>query len=437
MIVTKNNLKPNGYRSLDSIGPKDPIPPLPGWDRCRTAVLVIHGIGDQVPLETLDDFGRTLVETLQKANSVGITLTHKLAKRRDSDRPWFDNYLRMTGAQDEKEHHLDLYEYYWANKTGDLVSSDDVQAWVSEVARSAKKFYKENAALAATAEPSGFFTTNGRFHWWRYRLFLGIVGALIPGLSWTGEAVLKLLARIPVVGGLFRLALTHIYSSAKKRIVHTVGEIVAYTAADRHSSFFQVRQDILGGAVEAFAYLLGSEDGKRPRYDRVILAGHSLGTQVAFDAVNRVVQQIDEGVLEGWDKEGNSALVPGLKITQVFAGLITFGSPLDKIAFFLREHVPKEAYLRRQMLDHYHSFKQRDWNADEPLPIPVKAPFPHRLDDLLWLNYFDRRDYVSGSLDYYFGLTNIDARLPKKFFTHNDYWGHVAMYVDLAQNLLT
>jgi hypothetical protein len=427
----------NPFESLKPFPPGGPVPPLPGWDRCRTAILVIHGIGDQVPLETLDDFGRTLVETLGQANGVRPALSHGLAERRDSSgRPWFDNYLRMTGVQPPEEHHLDLYEYYWANKTEDKVNSDDVQAWVSEVTRGAKTFYKENAELAATDEPSGFFTTGGKFHWWRYRLLLGLVGALIPGLSWSTEALLRLLARIPLVGGAARSLLTSFFSSTKKRMVNTVGEIVAYTAADRHSRFFQLRQDILGGAVEAFLYLLGSEDGKRPRYDRVLLAGHSLGTQVAFDAVNRVVHRLDEGTFEGWDNEGNSTLVPGLTITQVFAGLITFGSPLDKIAFFLRGQVPAEAYIRRQMAANYHSFKQRDWNVGWTPPTTVRPPFPHRLDTVPWRNYFDRRDYVSGSLDYYFGLTNIDARLPKKFFTHNDYWAHVPMYIDLAQHFL-
>ena len=37
---------------------------LRGWNHRRTAFLVIHGIGDQAPLETLDAFGRTLAEVL-------------------------------------------------------------------------------------------------------------------------------------------------------------------------------------------------------------------------------------------------------------------------------------------------------------------------------------------------------------------------------------
>jgi len=128
--------------------------------------------------------------------------------------------------------------------------------------------------------------------------------------------------------------------------------------------------------------------------------------------------------------------VQGLALTEVFTGFVTFGSPLDKIAFFLREQVPPEQYLRQQLVSHYHSFKQRDWSPQTQPPFVMRSPFPRRLDSVKWRNYYDKRDYVSGSLDYYEGLTNVDARLPKKFFTHNDYWNHVPFFVDLIKEFL-
>jgi len=414
------------------------VPSLPGWDRYRTAILVIHGIGDQVPLETLDDFGRTLVETLAAGTAETIELSHQLARKPGSGpgEIWFDNVLRIRKAEAPEGHYVDLYEYYWANKTEDKVKPDEIQAWVSEVTRGARKFYTENAELAATDEPNGVFTSGGQFHAGRYRLLLGAVGVLIPAVSWTAENLLRLAALIPVVGGAFRSLLTTFFSSSKKRLANTIGDIVVYTASDRRSRYYDVRQDILGGAVKAFRYLLESEDGQRHRYDRVILAGHSLGTQVAYDAVNRLVHQLDEGLVTGWDREGKSALVPGLALTDVFAGFVTFGSPLDKIAFFLRAQVPAEAYVRRQMVADYHSFKQRDWTVNWTPRFRVRPPFRRLLDGVPWRNYFDQRDYVSGSLDYYEGLTNVDARLPKKFFTHNDYWAYQPMYIDIVRHFL-
>ena len=415
-------------------------PDLTGWDQRRTAILVIHGIGDQVPLETLDAFGRTLAQTLAGVPGTKIEITHRLARKPGSNPAdiWFDNVLRIQDANRPQAGWVDLYEYYWANKTEDKVKPNEIQGWVSEVTRGAQKFYKENQELAVADEKRGFFTGKGRFHGFKYRFVLGAIGVLIPTLSWTAENLLKLLALIPMVGGVFRSLLTTYFAGSKKRMVNLIGDIVVYTTSDRKSRFYDVRQDILGGAVKALRYLLEPEGDKHKehRYDRVVLAGHSLGTQVAYDAVNRLVHQLGEGQVAGFDSQGKSTVVPGMTLVRLLGGFVTFGSPLDKIAFFLREQVPADQYLRKQLVAHYHSFKQRDWNPNWKPEFTVKTPFKRLLDGVVWRNYFDRRDYVSGSLDFYEGLTNVDARLPKKLFTHNDYWSHSPMFVDIVAKFL-
>ncbi len=241
-----------------------------------------------------------------------------------------------------------------------------------------------------------------------------------------------------MVGGVFRSLLTTFFAGNKKRLVNIIGDIVVYTTSDRKSRFYDVRQEILGGAVKAFRFLLqpGDEKAGRHPYDRVVLAGHSLGTQVAYDAVNRLVHEVNEGLVPGFDAHGNSTLTPGLTLAALFKGFVTFGSPLDKIAFFLREQVHDAQYLRKQLVANYHSFKQRNWNPHWKPPFVVQTPFRRLLDAVEWRNYFDRRDYVSGSLDFYEKLTNVDARLPKKVFTHNDYWTHPPMFWDILSRFV-
>ena len=46
------------------------------WVAQDTAMLVVHGIGNQQPFDTLDQFARTLVETCRAAGRGGITMTH-------------------------------------------------------------------------------------------------------------------------------------------------------------------------------------------------------------------------------------------------------------------------------------------------------------------------------------------------------------------------
>ena len=61
---------------------------------------------------------------------------------------------------------------------------------------------------------------------------------------------------------------------------------------------------------------------------KIIIVGHSLGSVIAFDTLNRITHaaNIDQ---EKWRSVGK------------IEGLITFGSPLDKLAFSFREHTPK------------------------------------------------------------------------------------------------
>ena len=50
----------------------------PSWVKENTAILVIHGIGHQQPIETLDQFSRGIIERYQKLFPGLITFEHKL-----------------------------------------------------------------------------------------------------------------------------------------------------------------------------------------------------------------------------------------------------------------------------------------------------------------------------------------------------------------------
>ena len=51
-------IQQNLHETLDSIIHRSDI----GWVKKNTAILIIHGIGDQLPMETLDQFGRGLIK---------------------------------------------------------------------------------------------------------------------------------------------------------------------------------------------------------------------------------------------------------------------------------------------------------------------------------------------------------------------------------------
>ena len=158
----------------------------------------------------------------------------------------------------------------------------------------------------------------------------------------------------------------------------------------------------------------------------MILAGHSLGSVIAYDTLNRI--NIRTNV------DGKNSLP-----IEKLAGLITFGSPLDKIAFFFREQTPPDQFVRRQILAHLHSFKSKplDFEKDDPV---VANPVAHNLDFVPWVNYYAHNDPVSGHLDFYSidSQDNVRLDLPQPWgVAHTGYWKSKEFYEDIAKRFLS
>jgi hypothetical protein len=415
-----------------------PNPDIQGkWVNGRTAILVIHGIGHQNPLETVDQFGRTLIDTFERSGKIGITASHRLAKKKKADgrNYWFDNFLRLEPTRkrevtqpvlkdQEAPAYLDVFEYYWANRTEDKASLKDIIDWTSAVSKGARKFYKDREAEGKLYNDKSIFFSKGKFNHRVYRVVLHLVGVILPASIFLLENILKFLQYFPVVGTLVSGLVRNLADSALGRFANVIGDIVVYNSTDRKSKFYATRSEILTGAVKALRYLLETDENDVRRYDRVILAGHSLGSQVAYDAVNRLVHLVNFGEVHGWDCTGKAK--DGTLLADTFSGFITFGSPLDKIAFFLRENVPQPQYLRQQMLANFHAFKYQ--RLGTRYSKQLASAFVPLLDTITWVNFHDGRDWVSGSLEYYRDVLNLDCWFAKPWFTHSAYWDSEAMF---------
>jgi pimeloyl-ACP methyl ester carboxylesterase len=198
-------------------------------------------------------------------------------------------------------------------------------------------------------------------------------------------------------------------------LVNFIGDIVIYTASDARSRFYDARLRILDGAVEALRGLL--EEG---RYGRVIVAGHSLGSVIAFDALNRLNQMMNLGVVDA-------------RLAKKIQDFVTFGSPLDKIAFFFRERTRDDEYIRRQILQHFHSFKARPL-SEQPNPKEISDPFRALLEHVRWINFWDPADPISGCLDFYRVDQNVMFSMGKSSFAaHSAYWEWMEMHEQIIR----
>ena len=147
--------------------------------------------------------------------------------------------------------------------------------------------------------------------------------------------------------------------------VQYAGDVAAYVSAPSVDRFFKLRAEIQTtcGAVARAVYA-------SPEYARVVMVGHSLGSVVAYDVLNEL---INEDLMRGRP----------LDVIARTGALITFGSPLDKTAFIFRTQRPKDTYVQEALAA-----------AVQPMIVC----YEYRPN---WVNIWSPEDVVSGRLDFY------------------------------------
>ena len=196
------------------------------WVPQDTALLIVHGIGDKQPFDTLDQFARTLVETCRASGHDAITMTHFTAAKpsRGTGGFWYDNFIRLTFGPQQPC--VDIYEYYWAYQTGDKASLSDIQNWVTNVTGGARRFYRDNAEFGRQySDSSPFFakkpdrnapSSHTNFRAFRYWFFITTVAHVIPATLGAVTGTLRFLSRIPIAGWGFDWLLRHVEERSER-----------------------------------------------------------------------------------------------------------------------------------------------------------------------------------------------------------------------------
>ncbi|MCK4860027.1 MAG: hypothetical protein KAS87_05670 [Candidatus Omnitrophica bacterium] len=382
----------------------------------KTAILVIHGIGEQEPFETLDNFVRPFADSYLKQirtnyPDASIQKRHSLKQFPN----WIESCVSLIPSISNKPT-LDIYEYYWAHKTQRKISSSEVVQWLLDVGEGAKAFYKRQGQKEREKNDI-LFTRDGEFNYVKY---------LINMLSFTGwlRGLLRCLNLVVVHKPIWIKVLSKVVGYILKRpLVDSLGDIALYTSADRKSEYFDVRQAILKEAVEKAKFLIENKE-----YERVILAGHSLGSVIAYDTLSRLNKEMN---VDSRLREYASKL----------KGLITFGSPLDKIAFFFDEKINKKKQnIRYAIVSQLNGFKRVNVDTTT-LDKGIEQYFEH----VKWLNFWSGQDPVSGHLDIYRDVKNIVINFSERIKgrkritpqkAHLLYWQSEEMYRKIISSLL-
>jgi len=214
-------------------------------------------------------------------------------------------------------------------------------------------------------------------------------------------------------------------------IIEYVGDVAAYISPYKDSKFDQIRQTIqkIGSDVAKVVYGFRSEPAAAnaahppnvpnvPNYEHVIMVGHSLGSVLAYDTLNAMIN-LDQVVSHPQRR----------RVQERTRGLVTFGSPLDKTAFLFRVQASNEEnWIREQLAASMQplivDYKYRCDNPNHP---------QRKLD---WVNLWSEKDVISGALVYYddpdllpgdprleLRVDNmIDPRANVPFYAHVQYW---------------
>lgn len=370
----------------------------------RTAVIVIHGIGEQVPYETLDAFATTFVKCLHN-----VELSHEIITRKDGNGiEWQESFVQIDHEDGPP---IDVHEYYWAYLTEGQISIPEVLSWVQQTLEATKKFYQSDVELQKKYEER---RGTKKFPL-LYVLWLLRAAALVLPFLKLAWLIASPFSHKPLDRWLHALL-----DRFGWIITGYIGDVAIYTTTDEKSKYYRIRQEILKECQALVEEILNDK-----HYDRVIIAGHSLGSVIAYDTLNRINIETN---LNGKNS------IPIKKLS----GLITFGSPLDKVAFFFREHTRSDQYIRRQILAHLHSFKSKPLDFQKEDHI-VRDPLARNLDFIPWVNYYARKDPVSGHLDFYDikSCDNVELALPQPWgAAHCGYWTSLQFYDDIVTRFI-
>ena len=373
--------------------------------RAHIAVIVCHGMGEQVPFETLNAVAEALWSRQSESPMDASNARVRYVSFGEDWLPRVELTLRDRAADDggHRDHggrqrddaggrfDAHLYEVYWAPLTEGKVTARDAIGFL----------------LGAGARGIRY-CLRGSFDRWmfgrRVTFRLPRRGALQLGLALVIFVAFLMLFAVVVVAAaaeLFRFlepgplapppwwlagvpdawmlggiaCALLVFAALRWFLVQSVGDVAAYISAHRASRFAEIRREIQEAARRVARNVYAARDeSEMPLYAHVLLVGHSLGSVIAYDMLNDSINR---------DLASSAPRGVAHDVARRTKLLLTLGSPLDKTAFLFRtqkDHAPLREALAA---------------AAQPMIVDY-ANRPER-----WINVWTPFDWICGSLEYY------------------------------------
>jgi hypothetical protein len=241
----------------------------------------------------------------------------------------------------------------------------------------------------------------------RTLIVAGLVAALAGFTAWIALSIAAIpgsAGALSVRAGLAWIMLIAVSAKVRTVLVQFVGDVAAYIMPYRLDAFSDLRDEIKARAykVAHAIYAMKAPDGSF-EYDRILIVGHSLGSVVAYDTLNRLIRE----------DEASGRTLDVVRRTPL---LLTFGSPLDKTAFIFS-------------LQGRGTSEAREALAASVQPMIQSYDFR----PAQWVNIYSPWDIISGKLDFYDPRSSADARKVDNrvdreattlLVAHTEYWSN-------------
>jgi pimeloyl-ACP methyl ester carboxylesterase len=205
-----------------------------------------------------------------------------------------------------------------------------------------------------------------------------LVLALIAAL-----AVLALCGSNAGIGFVTWLLLFAAVLFVRRFLIQYLGDVAIYVCSHLVDRFFDLRERIRTVVWSAARAVYAFRDANGEfLYDDIVVAGHSLGSAVVYDTLNRLINEDDLAGDSDKTLCCDDAPLENLCVLPRTRLLLTFGSPLDKFAFIFAER---------------HPGGDRDALSTSKQPLIARERPP----SFKWVNVYSLFDILGGSLEFY------------------------------------
>jgi len=340
--------------------------------RHTQAVIVIHGIGEQRPMDTIRGFADAVLPEPEQGGE-------KFFSRPDPLSESFE--LRVLQNRSQPRTHF--YEYYWAYKVNGTTFSH-IGSWLSML------LLRSPARVPKQLRPLWFLS-------WLL-ILAALVSAALGLFDSIAQGVSILISTVSAL----------LFGLVQGVVLSYVGDAARYLSPTPRN--IRLRQEIRADGIKLLKKIQESGD-----YDRVIMVGHSLGSVIAYDILKHVWQECykdyreparsNQPALAHLEKVGEDLRkgAPGLTMQNyrdaqlelwkelrllgcpwLVTDFVTLGSPLAHAALLLASDQPDLRVRQRQ----------RELPTDPPEPEieKTKTEERRRYSYLVWDGYGQKMD---------------------------------------------